>query len=219
MKILIKLSNAIMVFASKKALVKKLGKENYQVFLQSVKRYQYRFYPLFPKLGKSVFSNSYFFGSCYFLYYPAFKDLGYSVKEAGELIWIMNEAFMLMLPSFLRGLTGKYYAGYFRKLGPWATKQAQENKLHPDDWRISFSAESKSKFAINIYECYIVKLANRLELPDILPTICRMDHLFSHYFHQGFRRTKTLGDGDSLCNCEWTIPGECEWPITEPEQK
>lgn len=26
-----------------------------------------------------------------------------------------------------------------------------------------------------------------------------------------FKRTKTLGDGDDICNCVYLIEGNCEW--------
>jgi hypothetical protein len=46
-------------------------------------------------------------------------------------------------------------------------------------------------------------MAKELGMEDISPHICRMDHLFYHYFHQGFERTMTLGGKDEKCNCHW----------------
>lgn len=45
----------------------------------------------------------------------------------------------------------------------------------------------------------------------MLPSICRMDYLTSHYLKNGFLRDKTLGDGDEMCNNKFYINGECEW--------
>lgn len=44
----------------------------------------------------------------------------------------------------------------------------------------------------------------------MLLILWRMDYLTSHYSKSGFERTKTLGDGDEVCNNKFFINGECE---------
>lgn len=51
----------------------------------------------------------------------------------------------------------------------------------------------------------------QFEVESMLPSICRMDYLTSHYLKNGFLRDKTLGDGDEMCNNKFYINGECEW--------
>lgn len=218
MKAMIKAAHAIFLWSSKKALKQELG-EKYPLFKQKADLYMKKYYPQIPEIGRTIFSNSYYFASCYFFYFPAFKDLGYSPEEAGKLIWKINESMVRAIPPFLRPLTGWYYTRQFRSMGPEASEKSKQGQLHPDDWKVTYTSLGRDSYEVDIYECFVVKMAKRFGQMDLFPFVCRMDYLFSHYFHQGFHRTRTLGDGDHECNCRWTIPGECDWPVSDPSLK
>jgi len=219
MKCLIKVANTLMMAGAKSMLKRKRGHENYSKFKQMVSLYKERLYPFIPYLGKTVFDNSYYFANCYFFFFAALKDLGYSAEEAMRIIWKMNESVMRLMPAPVRILTGKYYANRSRKMGISATQKGKVNNLHPYDWKIEYESVSKNKWIFNVSECYILKMAKQFNMTEMFPHVCRMDYLFSHYFRQGFYRDKTLGDGDNICNCCWEIPGNCEWPLADNKLK
>ena len=219
MKCIIKVANLALMLCSKSTLKEVLGTEKYRLFRKKTTYYKKKYYPEIPEIGKTVFDTSYYFASCYFFYFPALKDLGYSAKEAGTIIWKINESFLRKIPRLFLAFTGNFYVSRSKKMGIWATEQAKRNNLHPYDWRIEYKEISKQKWSIDIMECYVIKMAKRFNQMDMFPYICRMDYLFSHYFKQGFERTKTLGDGNDCCNCQWEIPGKCDWPVTDPKLK
>ena len=43
----------------------------------------------------------------------------------------------------------------------------------------------------------------------MLPGICNVDYMISYYMGNGFKRTKTLGYGDSCCDCHYELTGKC----------
>jgi hypothetical protein len=219
MKELIKLVDLYLMNVSKKYLLVELGNNNYREFIKLKKEYMQSIYKEIPKLGRSIFSNSYYVATCYFFYFPAFRELQYEKEKIIELIWGINEEMMKNMPEIIRKIAGRYYINYFHKRGPWATKKNKCNQLNAFDWKVEYRQNEKNDFEIDIMECYVVKIAKKLHMEDLLPGICRMDYLFSHYFNQGFIRTKTLGDGDDRCNCHWKIPGETIWPIVNEEYR
>ena len=52
-------------------------------------------------------------------------------------------------------------------------------------------------------------------MEGMLPGICSVDFMISHYMGNGFSRTKTLGAGDECCNCHYELQGTC--PLHAPK--
>jgi len=127
-------------------------------------------------------------------------------------IWLINEAMVRPLPKFvLHWFARAMYLGEFRRKAAEAEKRGKAGQLHPFDWRIEYMDIDRHTFGINIYECAMLKLADKFGYRELFPTICRMDYLFSHYFDNGFTRTGTLADGNACCDCVYEYPGRCEW--------
>jgi hypothetical protein len=103
------------------------------------------------------------------------------------------------------------YLGTFRQKAAEAERRGKAGKLHPFDWRITYTDIDQHTFAINIYECAMLKLADQFDCRELFPHVCRMDYLFSNYFHNAFRRSGTLADGNTCCDCWYQVPGDCEW--------
>lgn len=144
------------------------------------------------------------------------------LRQPSGLIWAMTILTILivnMSQAFAQDTILADFANRSRKMGLIATIKSNENNLHPIDWKVEFHNISKNKWIFDIRECYILRMAEKLNMTDMFPYVCRIDYLFSHYFKQGFYRTKTLGDGDNICNCCWEIPGFCEWPIIDSNLK
>jgi hypothetical protein len=133
-------------------------------------------------------------------------------ESALQWIWNINENFVQFFPKpLLHWFAKNMYLGSFRKNAIKAENRGKSGKLHPFDWRVEYVDIDQSTFGINIYECGMLKLAQKFGFMELFPTVCRMDYLFSHYFDNGFTRTGTLADGDTCCDCVYQYPGRCEW--------
>lgn len=202
--------------SSKRLLKAAYGDDFYRKFYKSSKNQLTGVLSGAPDIGKSIFAVNYYFCICYIAWYKAFLELGMDKEEANMLIWKMNEELMKLFPgASLRFFAKHLYLGSFRRKAPRVEKQAKEGTLHPFDWKLRYKDISPATFELHIYECGMIKLCKKFNIEGLLPSICRMDYLFSHYMGNGFARTKTLGDGDDCCNCRYSFPGECEW---EPEK-
>ena len=199
-----------MTRTSKKNLVKTLGVKFYKDFSSISRQYLHEMLPQVPNIGKSIFALNYNYGSCYFSWYKAFRQLGLEKDSALKLIWQINEDFVSIFPKpILRYFAKNTYLGVFRKRSSEAEQKGKAKTLHPFDWRIEYI--DKNTFRINIYECGMMKLAEKFGFSEMFPAVCRMDYLFSHYFSNSFMRTGTLADGCACCDCWYQFPGQCEW--------
>lgn len=202
----------LMTLTAKKNLQAVYGADFYKQFAALSKQHLKKMLPKVPDIGRSIFSFNYLYGPCYFAWYRALRDLQIEKQDALNLIWQINEDFVKAVPSLLLRWFGKtMYLGGFRKKAVDSEHRGKTGQLHPFDWRIEYSDIDHNTFAINIYECGMLKLADLFGYREIFPHVCRMDYLFSHYFQQSFKRTGTLADGNPCCNCWYQVPGQCEW--------
>lgn len=203
---------AVMTRTAQKDIQASYGADFFKQFAARSKFHLENMLPQVPNIGSSIFAFNYLFGPCYFAWYQALKDLGVEKPDALKLIWQMNEDFVSTFPEPLLRWFGKtMYLGTFRKRAKRAEQLGKAHRLHPFDWRIEYIDIDRNTFGINIYECGMLKLADRFGYRELFPHVCRMDYLFSHYFHQSFRRSGTLADGNACCDCWYQAPGACEW--------
>jgi len=208
----IKVIFIIMTHKAKKNLCRSYGDDFYKEFRERSRYFLNDMLKDVPDIGKSVFSLNYNYAPCYFAWYKALKEKGICKEEAIKLIWQINEDYVKTIPKPILHLFAKnMYLGGFRRKAAKAEIKGKEGKLHPFDWRIRYKYIDKNTFAINIYECAMLKLADKFGFREMFPGICRMDYLFSHYFDNSFKRTGTLADGCISCNCWYQYPGKCEW--------
>ncbi|MGE5396769.1 MAG: L-2-amino-thiazoline-4-carboxylic acid hydrolase [Chitinophagales bacterium] len=197
---------------TKNAITVQYGKKFYDDFYRGSMAELKELLPQIPHIGKSVFDTNYYFCCCYFPWFAALKKMELSSEDAVKAIWFLNEEYLKSWPLWIMKFQGKYYSRRHQKLGPWANSLS-ERDLHPDDWRVRFEKLDNNTWTFDIYECFVVKMAKRLGMQDMLPGVCRMDYLFSHYFDIEFRRKGTLADGFDRCDCWYRCPGKCDWPV------
>lgn len=196
---------------SKKYIVNKYGEVFWKDFKQKSMRILNSILPKVPDIGESIFAFNYDFCPTYISWYKSFMELGLSSDEACKEIWKMNECLVTIIPSWMLSLSVNAYLGGFRRSAARHEQRMKANKLHPYDWKIAYREIDDKTFEIDITECAMLKLSKDFDALGMYPAICRMDYLFSHYMGSGFERTKTLGDGDSCCNCRYHMRGSCEW--------
>jgi hypothetical protein len=197
-------------------IVKRHGQPFYRDFKARAKREYRAILPQVPNIGGSIFKFNYAFTPAYISWYRVFRAMGLDKACAIEWIWKINENMIRLIPSWvLKRYGAKVYLGGFRKKAPGHAMKSAQNDLPEYDYRLRFREIDGNTFEIDIYECGMKKLCEKLDALDLFPGICRIDYLVSHYLGCGFYRTKTLGDGDDCCNCRYEISGTCAW---EPEK-
>ncbi|GAP13841.1 L-2-amino-thiazoline-4-carboxylic acid hydrolase [Longilinea arvoryzae] len=188
------------------------GADFYRRFAVLSRQHLESMLPRVQDIGDSIFAFNYLYGPCYFAWYQTLRDLGVEKSSALNLIWQINEDFVKSIPTpLLRWFGKQMYLGTFRKRAVRAEQLGKAGQLHPFDWRIEYTDIDRNTFRIDIFECGMLKLADLFGYRELFPQVCRMDYLFSHYFHQSFRRSGTLADGNLCCDCWYQAPGACEW--------
>ena len=161
-----------------------------------------------PDIGKSVFSFNYAYAPSYVAWYRTMRGLGLDAKQADELMWLMNEKMLLTIPKPFLHMAGKTYLNSFRKKA--AKHELRQKKgLHPYDREIAYRDIDENSFEIDITKCGFIAFAKEFGAEGMLPGICSIDYMISHYMGNGFKRTKTLGCGDNCCDCHYELKGEC----------
>lgn len=168
-----------------------------------------------PRIGRSIFSFNYAFTPAYIAWYKAARALGLKQRQTDELLWLINEGLILLIPKWFMQAFVKAYLNGFRKKAPIHEKRMAQDAVHPYDYLLGFRDVSAKIFEINITRCGMMTLAKDFGAMGIFPTVCRVDYLMFAHMGAGFERSKTLGDGDDLCNCRYTLGGHCSW---EPEK-
>ena len=153
---------------------------------------------------------NYQFAPAYIAWYLSLRELNLTPEEIDKNIWTLNENLMMISKPLLK-LCGKIYFNGFKRKSLKQIRRQKNGQTHPYDWKIDFKEIDKNSFESNIYECAFKKLARDFHVEAMLPGICRMDYLTAHLMGNGFIRTKTLGDGDDRCNCQYFKTGDCDW--------
>ena len=193
----------------------KYGKEFYLRFKRASDPVFKRVVKELPDIGSSIFSFNYAYAPSYVAWYQAMMQLGLSKEEADALMWKMNEKMLLSVPRPLLHMTGRAYLNSFRKKAAKHLERQKKGELSENDWIIDYRNIDQNSFEIDIKRCGFVTVAKKYGVEGMLPGICGVDYMISHYMGNGFQRTKVLGDGDECCNCHYELTGSC--PLKAPE--
>lgn len=200
---------------SRRYMEEKYGKEFYQRFKRASDPVFKQVAKELPDIGNSIFSFNYAYAPSYVAWYQTMMKLGLSKEEADDLMWKMNEKMLLSVPKPLLHMTGKTYLNSFRKKAAKHLERQKKGELPENDWIIDYRNIDQNSFEIDIMRCGFVTVAKKYGVEGMLPGICGVDYMISHYMGNGFRRTKVLGDGDECCNCHYELTGRC--PLKAPE--
>lgn len=168
-----------------------------------------------PDIGDSIFSFNYDYAPSYVAWYRAMQQLKLSPKEADALLWKMNEKMLLTVPKPLLHAVGKSYLNGFRKKAEQHLQRQNQPNFPENDWLIAYRNLDDNSFEIDIHRCGFITIAKKYGVEGMLPGICSVDFMISHYMGNGFSRTKTLGAGDECCNCHYELQGTC--PLYAPK--
>lgn len=168
-----------------------------------------------PDIGDSIFSFIYAYAPSYVAWYRSMRQLGLDAGQADDLMWKMNEKMLLSVPKPFLHMAGKSYLNSFRKKAKQHLQRQGKPGFSEYDWLIDYRDIDANSFEIDIRRCGFITVAKKYGVEGMLPGICSVDYMVSHYMGNGFSRTKTLGDGDECCNCHYELTGKC--PLRAPE--
>jgi len=168
-----------------------------------------------PDIGDSIFSFNYAYAPSYVAWYRSMRQLGLDAGQADDLMWKMNEKMLLSVPKPFLHMAGKSYLNSFRKKAKQHLQRQGKPGFSEYDWLIDYPDIDANSFEIDIRRCGFITVAKKYGVEGMLPGICSVDYMVSHYMGNGFSRTKTLGDGDECCNCHYELTGKC--PLRAPE--
>lgn len=168
-----------------------------------------------PDIGDSIFSFNYAYAPSYVAWYRSMRQLGLDAGQADDLMWKMNEKMLLSVPKPFLHMAGKSYLNSFRKKAKQHLQRQGKPGFLEYDWLIDYRDIDANSFEIDIRRCGFITVAKKYGVEGMLPGICSVDYMVSHYMGNGFSRTKTLGDGDECCNCHYELTGKC--PLRAPE--
>lgn len=168
-----------------------------------------------PDIGDSIFSFNYAYAPSYVAWYRSMRQLGLDAGQADDLMWKMNEKMLLSVPKPFLHMEGKSYLNSFRKKAKQHLQRQGKPGFSEYDWLIDYRDIDANSFEIDIRRCGFITVAKKYGVEGMLPGICSVDYMVSHYMGNGFSRTKTLGDGDECCNCHYELTGKC--PLRAPE--
>ncbi len=168
-----------------------------------------------PDIGDSIFSFNYAYAPSYVAWYRSMRQLGLDAGQADDLMWKMNEKMLLSVPHPFLHMAGKSYLNSFRKKAKQHLQRQGKPGFSEYDWLIDYRDIDANSFEIDIRRCGFITVAKKYGVEGMLPGICSVDYMVSHYMGNGFSRTKTLGDGDECCNCHYELTGKC--PLRAPE--
>lgn len=196
---------------AKARMMNEFGNEFWQDFKGKADGWMKEILPKVPDIGSGVFRTSYDLCPAYIAWYKSLVSMGFTNEEAGEQLWVISEELFSLIPRRALKLPMKGHMAGFRDDAALHVQRDKAGKLHPYDWRISFTELDEDHFNIDIKECAMMKLSEDFDALGMFPTICRIDFLAAHVMGNGFSRTKTLADGDDCCNCMYKVGGTCEW--------
>ncbi|RDY23108.1 hypothetical protein CHF27_009695 [Romboutsia maritimum] len=88
----------------------------------------------------------------------------------------------------------------------WQIKRNQlSKKSRIRKYKSNFVSEfiygpSVNEYGVNFYECGICKLFSQEKVTELIPYMCKLDFIISNYMGAYLQRTKTLANGDGVCN-------------------
>jgi hypothetical protein len=166
----------------------------------------------FEGIGQSMFALNYAYAPGYVAEFTAMESLGLSRRECDILMLNMNERMITTIPKPLLHTVGKaYYRNMSKKADMRVRTSNKPIAIHKFDWDIDYRRIGEDKFEIDIKTCGFIAYTQKYGGENMLPGICRIDYMLSHYMNIGFSRTGTLAFGDACCDCKYEMNGGCEW--------
>ena len=135
-------------------------------------------------------------------YYRAFTKHNLSVELLGKMLYDLRSfQFSEMSESEKKATADEFFSSKrLQEQKEWATWSLK--CTYPYNWAAKFiNGDGKEfDFGTDYKECGVAKVCHKFKADELVPFICLMDLLESDILGLGLVRTKTLADGDNLCD-------------------
>lgn len=164
---------------------------------------------MMPYIGKkNIWKRKLILATVCLSFYNVLKDRGWSTEKIGGLIHTIAELFCKSLPAWLRKTAGRmrFSSARLRKLLEGAVYS--QLRRYDEDWVFKVvPGNSRFDFGVDIYRCAIHTFYRSQGAEDLVPYICRLDHLLGNSFGYKIKRKNEIHQGAHYCDCRFTSIG------------
>jgi L-2-amino-thiazoline-4-carboxylic acid hydrolase-like protein len=160
--------------------------------------------PLLPDVGgdRNIMIEEISIVAWYVAYYHPMKSHGVSAEEVGRMIYDLYSVSLQQIPEAKALADGaeKFTSEYITRIKKWAAWTRK--KEYPANWVVAFvSGEGRDfDYGYDYTECALVKYLKAHGAGEVAPYVCLTDFIRSRTYGTGLRRSKTLAQGDNVCN-------------------
>ncbi|MDP3981083.1 MAG: L-2-amino-thiazoline-4-carboxylic acid hydrolase [Chlamydiota bacterium] len=160
--------------------------------------------PLLPELGgaKNIVIRDFPVALWCVAYLRPMKAHGKTAEELGKMIYDMFDMDLRQMPEEAKIAEGAklFTPEHIDALKGWA--RWTQKREYPANWVATFVPGNGADFdyGYDYSECAIVKYLKAHGADEVAPYICLNDFIRSEACDTGLRRTKTLAQGDNVCN-------------------
>jgi hypothetical protein len=138
----------------------------------------------------------------YLAYYQPMLVWGKTAADVGRMIYDLNAMDLGRYPKAQALAAGArwFTPANLEKLQKWAAWT--QERTYPANWVATFIQGDGQDFdfGYDYQECGVVKYLQAHRASEVAPYVCLNDFLKSRTFGTGLQRSKTLAQGDAVCN-------------------
>ena len=195
----------------KHIFLERYGDEKVSSFIKETRAEYERIIPLLPDVGvKQPFVQFVIGTGMSLAIYNILKKSGEQTEEIGKLIYLLSNHIMSSYPKIYYKILGGFY--FSKKFIQNAQKGAiiSKKKLHPESYVFNFIPGDGKAFdyGIDYLECASCKFLHQQKADELASYICPIDIIYSEKFGWGLKRTKTIADGNDICDFRFKRGGK-----------
>lgn len=193
----------------KKHIINKWGKEFYAVYRKLANEKLRAIEVELPPSVDAEYDVNYKFIAAYVPIYYALLKLNIDTDDIDMTIWKMNESIFAWIPKrFIQAKkTDRKNIDYLRSY----QEKGQTGQLDENDWILTVEEDGAGGYYCRFSECGAYKILARKGYDFVFPCACRIDYLMTNKMGVRFERTKTIADGDGICDNHILGIGFTEW--------
>ena len=138
----------------------------------------------------------------YLALYEPMKAYGKTAEDVGRLVYELRKYELDHTPVAVLSKQGKemFEPASISQMKEWAAWT--QKKEYPANWVATFlQGDGKTfDFGYDYSECALVKFFKAHGVPELAPYVCLNDFTQSMAFRTGLERSKTIAQGDGVCN-------------------
>ncbi len=187
----------------KQPIVSQYGNERAGKMVTQAREEYRKLLPDLPFVGGEQPFTQFVIASGWFLaFYKVMQAQGSSVREAGELAYLLSQTYLERVPGFARKLLG--YMTFTPRYLNMLRERARESELHPypRGYVYTFIEGDGINFdyGVDYHQCATWTLFQEQGAAELTPYLCACDYLYSRLLGWGLTRTTTLGEGGKVCD-------------------